>query len=86
MQGNAGGTVEPGRHLDVLIMDKVLFVNACVRPDSRTLELAEALLAKPEGDLQQVRLQEMSLPAPGIFGADTDGILGKAKAEIAGAD
>ena len=43
-------------------MDKVLFLNACVRPGSRTLELAETLLPKLQGQIQEVRLQELSLP------------------------
>ena len=43
-------------------MEKVLFVNACVRPCSRTLELAETLLQKLKGDVEEVRLYEMSLP------------------------
>ena len=47
-------------------MDKILFLNACVRPCSRTLELAETLLQKLGGDVQQLRLYEMSLPALGL--------------------
>ena len=43
-------------------MEKILFVNACVRPGSRTLELAETLLQKLKGDVEEVRLYEMSLP------------------------
>ena len=44
-------------------MDKILFINACVRPCSRTLELAQTLLQKLEGDVEEVRLYETSLPA-----------------------
>ena len=40
-------------------MDKILFLNACVRPGSRTLELAETLLEKLDGYVQEVRLQEL---------------------------
>ena len=43
-------------------MDKVLFLNACVRPGSRTLELAETLLQKLKGDIEEVRLYELPLP------------------------
>ena len=43
-------------------MDKILFVNACVRPCSRTLELTETLLQKLKGDVEEIRLYEISLP------------------------
>jgi FMN-dependent NADH-azoreductase len=45
------------------MMDKILLINACVRPCSRTLELTETLLQKLKGDVEEVRLYEMSLPA-----------------------
>lgn len=34
----------------------ILFVNGCVREHSRTLDLAKAVLAKENGDIQEVRL------------------------------
>ena len=34
----------------------ILFVNACVRENSRTLDLAKAVLAKEAGEMQEVRL------------------------------
>lgn len=34
----------------------VLFINGCVRQNSRTLELAKAVLAKETGDVQEVCL------------------------------
>lgn len=37
-------------------MKNVLFVNACPRPESRTLELARAVLAKIEGEVQEIDL------------------------------
>lgn len=37
---------------------KILFVNGCVRPQSRTLELAHAVLEKLEGQLEEIRLFE----------------------------
>ena len=45
-----------------MIMDNILLINACVRPGSRTLELAQTLLARMDGHVQEVRLQELSLP------------------------
>ena len=39
-------------------MDKILFVNACVRPDSRTLALAETVLGKLLGNVEEVRLYD----------------------------
>ena len=44
-------------------MDKILLINACVRPCSRTLELAETLLQKLKGDVQEINLYETHLPA-----------------------
>ena len=43
-------------------MEKILFINACVRPNSRTLELAKVLLKRLDGELREVSLQELSLP------------------------
>lgn len=34
----------------------LLFINGCVREESRTLELAKAVLAKEAGEIQEVRL------------------------------
>ena len=42
-------------------MNQILFINACVRPDSRTLDLARALLQKLEGRIREVRLPELNL-------------------------
>ena len=39
-------------------MDKILFVDACPRPSSRTRELAEALLEKLPAPAEEVRLYE----------------------------
>lgn len=44
-------------------MDKILFLNACVRPGSRTLELAKTLLQRCNGDVAEVCLHQLSLPA-----------------------
>lgn len=40
-----------------------LFINGCVRPESRTRELAEAVLAKPDGPVEEVCLAAHG-PAP----------------------
>lgn len=37
-------------------MEKILFINACVRPSSRTLELAKHVLSKLSGRVQEVKL------------------------------
>ncbi len=42
-------------------MDKILFINACIRPSSRTLELAKHLLNKLGGKVEEVKLYEESL-------------------------
>ena len=42
-------------------MPKTLFVNACVRENSRTQELAECVLAKIGGAFEEVRLYETDL-------------------------
>ena len=40
----------------------ILYVNACVRKDSRTKQLAEYLLSKLDGEITEVRLSEISFP------------------------
>ena len=42
-------------------MDKILFVNACIRPNSRTLELAKFVLAKLCGEVEEVKLSNEKL-------------------------
>ena len=42
--------------------NKVLFVNACVRSDSRTLRLARKLLGKIDEPFDEVKLEEISFP------------------------
>ena len=44
-------------------MDKILFINACIRPESRTLILAKHLLAKLNGEIQEVNLEKEAIPA-----------------------
>ncbi len=43
-------------------MNKILLINACVRPCSRTAELTQTLLQKLKGDVEEVRLYEIPLP------------------------
>lgn len=50
-------------------MDNILFINACVRPNSRTMDLAQTLLQTLKGNIQEVRLQDLTMPA-----LDLDGI------------
>ena len=45
-----------------MIMDRILLVNACVRPCSRTLELTQEVLKKLDGCVEEIRLYEASLP------------------------
>ena len=44
-------------------MEKVLFVNACARPNSRTLDLAQSVLEKIDGDIQKLDLYDTQLSA-----------------------
>lgn len=41
----------------------ILFINACVREDSRTKRLAEYLIARLDGKVTEVRLSEISFPS-----------------------
>ena len=42
-------------------MEKVLFINACIRPNSRTLELAKHILTRLLGTIEEVKLYEQHL-------------------------
>ncbi len=42
--------------------DMILFINACVREDSRTLKLAKELLPRFKDDVQEVKLEEVKFP------------------------
>lgn len=42
-------------------MSNILFVNACVRPESRTLKLANHILSKLNGDIQEVNLEKENI-------------------------
>ena len=51
-------------------MDKVLFINACIRPCSRTRELAQVVLDKLGGSLSEVELCRMSLRTLDLTGME----------------
>ena len=51
-------------------MENILFINACVRPGSRTLDLAQTFLQKLNGNVEEVRLHEMHLPALDLKGME----------------
>lgn len=42
-------------------MEKILFINACLRPMSRTMELAACVLAKLEGEVEEVNLEKEAI-------------------------
>ena len=42
-------------------MSKILFVNACVRPNSRTLDLAKYVISKLSGEIEEVKLYNEKL-------------------------
>ena len=42
-------------------MKRILFVNACIRPDSRTLFLAQEVLRQLDGEIEEVRVSEENL-------------------------
>ena len=42
-------------------MKKILFINACVRKNSRTLELANHVLSKLSGEVEEVKLYNEEL-------------------------
>lgn len=44
-------------------MDKILFINGCIRSESRTLILAKHLLSKLEGEIEEVNLEREGIPA-----------------------
>ena len=43
------------------MVDRVLFINACVRPDSRTAELAHCLIDALSGDVTEIDLYKKNL-------------------------
>lgn len=43
-------------------MENILFINACLRKESRTKELADMVLSKLKGNLTEVNLEKENLP------------------------
>lgn len=50
-------------------MSNILFVNACIRENSRTLELANYVLSKLNGDVEELKLYDKEL-----FALDLEGL------------
>jgi len=42
-------------------MEKILFINTCIRPESRTLLLAKHLLSKLSGNVEEVNLEKENI-------------------------
>lgn len=42
-------------------MEKILFINACIRPESRTYQLTQCLLAHLDGEVEEVDLERENL-------------------------
>ena len=62
----------------------ILFINACVRTDSRTKRLADCLLEKLEGPVEEVRVAEIAFPvADEAFLAKRDGLLSEGRLDDA---
>ena len=43
-------------------MSEILFINACIREESRTLELAMDVLNKLGGSIEEVKINDLELP------------------------
>ena len=55
---------------------KILFINSCVRSQSRTRRLADALLSRLDGDIEEVVLSEISFPVvDGAFIEERDRLI-----------
>lgn len=58
---------------------KILFINCCVREESRTRKIAEALLARLDGDIEELDLSQVSFPvADGDFIRERDSLIAAA--------
>ena len=60
-------------------MSEILFINACVRENSRTLELAKHVLDKLSGEVDEVRLYDVELPPLSVDGMKTRDEAARAK-------
>lgn len=61
-------------------MKKILFINACVRKNSRTKRLADALLSKLAGDVKEINLEKEALVPL------TEDVLSRRESSIAAGD
>lgn len=59
-------------------MAKILFINACVRDNSRTLELANHVLSELQGDIEEINLFSVNIPT-----LDKKGLKARENASIA---
>lgn len=58
----------------------ILFINACVREESRTKKLADELIKHLEGEVQEVKLSEVDFPnADGEFLKKRDALIAEEK-------
>lgn len=56
----------------------ILLINACVHKNSRTKRLADALLSKLDGEVKEIRLEEIDFPvADEAFLQKRDGLIAK---------
>lgn len=63
-----------------LEVEMILFINACVREDSRTLRLAKALLTRVQGDVEEVKLADIEFEAVDeAFLSRRDGLIAAGK-------
>lgn len=51
-------------------MDQILFINACVRPESRTYDLAQHVLGKLTGNIEEIRLFDEHIPPLDLEGME----------------
>lgn len=42
-------------------MEKILFINGCIRENSRTLDLAQHVLSKIDGEIEEVKLYDLNI-------------------------
>lgn len=60
-------------------MSRILFINACVRPNSRTFELTKTVLSKLKGAVEQVNLYDLPLKALDLEGMEKRDVAAKTK-------
>lgn len=64
------------------IMERILFINACVREDSRTLKLARRVIARMDGEVTERILENEDIkPLNGILLRQRDGIIARGETD-----